>query len=205
MSTRRWLLASGNAGKAREFSAALAPHGIDLRLALDEGVPPFPPEDGDSYEANALLKAGHAALHGGAIALADDSGLEVDALGGAPGIHSARFGGVLGEGERIAYLLQQLRRVPDEERTARFVAVLVLATPDGDVHAVRGECRGRILQGPRGDGGHGYDPVFHSDDLGMTFAEAAIDAKQRVSHRGRALSALLAWLEGDGRGFGGGG
>jgi XTP/dITP diphosphohydrolase len=205
VSVKRWLLASGNPGKAREFSAALAPHGIDLRLALDEGVPPFPPEDGDSYEANALLKAGHAALHGGTIALADDSGLEVDALGGAPGIHSARFGGVLGEGERIAYLLQQLRRVPDAERTARFVAVLVLATPDGDVHAVRGECSGRILQGPRGDGGHGYDPVFYSDDLGMTFAEADIDAKQRVSHRGRALSALLEWLESDGRSFGVGG
>lgn len=200
--TRSWLLASANAGKAREFATALAPHGIDLRLAVDAGVPPFPPEDGDSYEANALLKAGHAALHGRMIALADDSGLEVDALSGAPGIHSARFGGVLGDGERIAHLLQHLRRVPDGERTARFVAVLVLATPAGDVHAVRGECLGRILQGPRGDGGHGYDPVFYSDELGMTFAEADIAAKQRVSHRGRALAALLAWLAGPGRDFG---
>ena len=199
---RTWLLASGNAGKAREFEAALAGHGIALRLARDAGVPPFPPEDGTTYEENAMMKAGHAALHGAQVALADDSGLEVDALGGAPGVLSARFGGDIGDGERIAHLLQHLRRVPDGERGARFVAVLVLASPDGDVHTVRGECRGRILQGPRGDGGHGYDPVFHSDDLGLTFAEADLTAKQRVSHRGRALAALLAWLGDAGRGFG---
>ncbi len=199
---RRWLLASGNPGKAREFEAGLRTHGISLLLASEAGLPPFPPEDGVSYEENALLKAGHAALHGGIIALADDSGLEVDALAGAPGVHSARFGGVLGDGERIAYLLQRIRHVPDSERGARFVAVLVLATPDGDVHSVRGECRGRILHGPRGDGGHGYDPVFLADDLGMTFAEAEPSAKQRVSHRGRALAALLAWLQGPGEGFG---
>ncbi len=199
---RTWLLASGNAGKAREFEAALAGRDIMLRLARDAGVPPFPPEDGTTYEENALMKAGHAALHGGQVAVADDSGLEVDALGGAPGVHSARFGGAIGDGERIAHLLQHLRRVPDGERGARFVAVLVLASPDGDVHAVRGECRGQILQGPRGDGGHGYDPVFYSDDLGMTFAEADVGAKQRVSHRGRALAALLAWLDDAGAGFG---
>ncbi|TVR94933.1 MAG: RdgB/HAM1 family non-canonical purine NTP pyrophosphatase [Trueperaceae bacterium] len=199
---RTWLLASGNAGKAREFEAALAGRGITLGLARDAGVPQFPPENGTTYEENALMKAGHAALHGGQVALADDSGLEVDALDGAPGVHSARFGGAIGDGERIAHLLQHLRRVPDGERGARFVAVLVLASPDGDVHAVRGECRGRILQGPRGDGGHGYDPVFYSDDLGMTFAEADMSAKQRVSHRGRALAALLAWLDDAGAGFG---
>lgn len=204
MSARSWLLASGNAGKAREFEAALRERGITLTLARDAGVPPFPPEDGSTYEENALIKAAHAAHHGGALALADDSGLEVDALDGAPGVHSARFGGRVGDGERIAHLLQHLRDVPDAERGARFVAVLVLASPDGDVHAVRGECRGRILQGPRGDGGHGYDPVFLSDDLGVTFAEADLAAKQGVSHRGRALAALLAWLDGPGRAFGGG-
>ncbi len=202
VATTQWLLASGNPGKAREFETALRDHGIQLRLAREAGVPRFPPENGVTYEENALLKAGHAALHGGAVALADDSGLEVDALGGAPGVHSARFGGVLSDGERIAYLLQRIRNVPDDERTARFVAVLVLATPDGDVHSVRGECRGRILQGPRGDGGHGYDPVFLSDDLGVTFAEADLAAKQRVSHRGRALAELLEWLAGPGRTFG---
>ena len=202
MNARHWLLASGNAGKAREFEAALRGHGVSLRLARDAGVPSFPPEDGSTYEENALIKAAHAAHHGGAVALADDSGLEVDALDGAPGVHSARFGGRIGDGERIAHLLQHLRSVPDAERGARFVAVLVLASPDGDVHSVRGECRGRILQGPRGDGGHGYDPVFLSDDLGVTFAEADLETKQGVSHRGRALAALLAWLDGPGRGFG---
>lgn len=202
LSRQPWLLASENPGKAREFEAGLRVHGVRLRLARNAGVPPFPAETGASYEENAMLKAGHAALHGGAIALADDSGLEVDALGGAPGVRSARFGGTLTDRERIAYLLQHLRRVPDDERTARFVAVLVLATPDGDVHAVRGECAGRILHGPRGDGGMGYDPVFLSDDLGVTFAQAALEAKQSVSHRGRALAALAAWLAGPGRDFG---
>ena len=197
----RWLLASANPGKAREFEAGLRAHGITLQLAGAAGVPPFPPEDGASYEENALMKAGHAALHGGAVALADDSGLEVDALDGGPGVHSARFGGRLSDGERIAHLLQHLRNVPDSARGARFVAVLALATPDGDVHTVRGECHGRILQGPRGDGGHGYDPVFLSDDLGMTFAEADLTAKQGVSHRGRALEALLDWLAGPGQAF----
>ncbi len=197
----RWLLASANPGKAREFEAGLRPHGITLQLASAAGVPPFPPEDGASYEENALMKAGHAALHGGTVALADDSGLEVDALDGGPGVHSARFGGALSDGERIAHLLQHLRHVPDGERRARFVAVLALATPDGDVHTVRGECPGRILQGPRGDGGHGYDPVFLSDDLGVTFAEADLAAKQKVSHRGRALAALLDWLAGPGQAF----
>jgi XTP/dITP diphosphohydrolase len=201
-SVTHWLLASANRGKAREFEAGLRAHGIRLRLASEAGVPRFPPEDGTTYEENALLKAAHAALHGGTIALADDSGLEVDALGGAPGVHSARFGGRLSEGERIAYLLQRIRAVPDDQRTARFVAVLVLAAPDGDVHSVRGECSGRILQGPRGDGGHGYDPVFLSDDLGVTFAEAELEAKQRVSHRGRALATLLEWLAGPGLAFG---
>ncbi len=197
----RWLLASANPGKAREFEAGLRAHGITLQLAGAAGLPPFPPEDGASYEENALMKAGHAALHGGTVALADDSGLEVDALDGGPGVHSARFGGRLSDGERIAHLLQHLRSVPDSERGARFVAVLALATPDGDVHTVRGECHGRILQGPRGDGGHGYDPVFLSDDLGVTFAEADLAAKQGVSHRGRALTALLDWLAGPGQAF----
>jgi XTP/dITP diphosphohydrolase len=197
-----WLLASGNRGKAREFEDALRPRGITLRLPAEAGVPPFPPEDGATYEENALLKAAHASLHAHAIALGDDSGLEVDALRGAPGVHSARFGGTIGDGERIAYLLQHLRHVPEGKRGARFVAVLALAAPNGDVHTVRGECHGQILQGPRGDGGHGYDPVFLSADLGVTFAEADLAAKQRVSHRGRALAALLAWLDGPGRGFG---
>jgi XTP/dITP diphosphohydrolase len=135
------------------------------------------------------------ALETGRVAIADDSGLEVDALAGEPGVHSARYGGELEDGERIAYLLRQLRRVPDERRTARFVSVIVVARPQGDVAVFRGACEGTILQGPRGDHGFGYDPVFFSSDLGRSFGEASVAEKGRVSHRGRALAAVLDWLD----------
>lgn len=193
-----WVLASGNAGKAAELRAALAGTGIALVTASEAGVPELPEETGASYEENALLKAAAVAVRTGRVTLADDSGLEVDALGGEPGVHSARFGGDLPDGERMAYLLRRLRTVPDERRTARFVCVLVLAHPDGDVVTFRGACEGRILQGPRGDGGHGYDPVFQSADLGRSFGEATLEEKNRVSHRARALRALRAWLDGEG-------
>lgn len=199
---QRLVVGTFNPGKAREMVELLS--GLPLEVVSLADCPEARPveETGETFEENAAQKASGFARQLGALVVADDSGLEVDALAGAPGVHSARFGGVLGDGERIAYLLQRIRHVPDSERGARFVAVLVLATPDGDVHSVRGECRGRILHGPRGDGGHGYDPVFLADDLGMTFAEAEPSAKQRVSHRGRALAALLAWLQGPGEGFG---
>lgn len=188
------VLATGNAGKVREFRDALA--GLRLRLiaAADAGVTWFPAEDGDSYEANALMKAAHVATETGQLALADDSGLEVDALGGAPGVHSARFGGELTDGERNAHLLAHLRRVADADRNARFVSVVVLATPSGEVRSFRGLCEGRILQGPRGTGGFGYDPVFYSDELGKAFGQAGMDEKRSVSHRGRALATLVEWL-----------
>src|SRR5699024_10376630 len=149
----------------------------------EAGVVDFPPEDGDTYHANALIKAAHVAATTGLPSLADDSGLEVDALGDAPGVHSARFGGALSDGERIAHLLARLRDVPDEERGATFVTVLVLATPDGEVRAFEGRCRGRILQGPRGDGGFGYEPVFFHEGLGRSFAQVPREEKRRVSHR----------------------
>jgi XTP/dITP diphosphohydrolase len=192
-----WVVASTNPGKVREFEAALAGAGIELRSAVDLGIDAFPPETDASYEENALLKAGFVATRTGRVAIADDSGLEVDALGGEPGVRSARFGGELSDGERIAHLLAKLRRVPDADRTARFVSVVVVARPDGDLRVFQGVCEGRILQGPRGDGGFGYDPVFFSDDLGLSFGEAPTLAKGGVSHRGRALAALTAWLESD--------
>lgn len=192
----RLVLATSNAGKVEELREALADHPIQLLAADEAGVTDFPAEDGDSYEANALLKAGHVATETGLPALADDSGLEVDALRGAPGLHSARFGGEgLGDGERIAHLLARLRKVPDADRTARFVSVLALATPAGEVRTFEGRCEGRILQGPRGAGGFGYDPVFLSDDLGKAFGQADAAEKRAVSHRGRALAAFLRWLD----------
>jgi len=191
----RLVLASGNEGKVREIREALAGRGLRIVSAADVGVTDFPPEDGHNYDDNALLKAGHAATRSGLPALADDSGLEVDALNGAPGVHSARFGGDgLSDGERIAHLLARLRGVPATQRSARFVSVLVLATPQGAVLRFEGRCQGRILEGPRGSGGFGYDPVFWSDDLETSFGQAEPGSKRAVSHRGRALAALLAWL-----------
>lgn len=193
----RWVLATLNSGKVREFAAALAGTGIRLAAAGDLGLERFPPETGATYEENALGKAGFAAAKLGRVAIADDSGLEVDALGGAPGVRSARFGGPgLTDGERIAHLLDRLKHVPMPQRTARFVSVVVVAAPSGAVATFEGRTEGIILHGPRGDDGFGYDPVFRSAELGVTFAEATLAEKQGVSHRGRALAELRAWLAG---------
>lgn len=189
-----WVLATRNAGKVREFSSALTPAGIALTSSDDLGLADFPPETGATYEENALLKAGFAASKLGRVAVADDSGLEVDGLNGAPGVWSARFGGKgLSDGERVAHLLQRLKHARPADRRARFVSVVVVAGPDGAVATFQGTCEGAILLGPRGDHGFGYDPVFLSDDLGITFAEASLSEKERVGHRGRALAALLDW------------
>ena len=188
------VLATANEGKALEFRQALASTSLTLQSASEAGVTAFPEETGGSYEENALGKAAHVALRTRLPSLGDDSGLEVDALFGAPGLYSARFGGKVGSGERIAHLLAKLRRVPKEARGARFVCVLVLATPDGGMWTFRGESEGRLLEGPRGESGFGYDPIFYSPDLGKTFAEATPEEKRSVSHRGRALEAFRVWL-----------
>lgn len=193
MSRLRIVIATGNAGKLHEFRRALARLDVELLSAQDAGIRRFPEEIGASYEENALLKAGYAALQSGMPALADDSGLEVDVLDGAPGIYSARFGGNLRDGERIAFLLEKMRDVPRGARGASFVSTVVLATPGGEVKSFVGECRGEILEGPRGEGGFGYDPVFFSPELSKTFAESDSAAKGSVSHRGRALQRFLDW------------
>ena len=155
----------------------------------------MPAEDGDTYEANARIKAVATARHTGALSLGDDSGIEVDALGGAPGIRSARFGGPgLDDRGRVRHLLAQIADVPDAARTARFRCVIALASPEGSVHTVSGECEGRITREPRGAGGFGYDPVFFYPPLGRTFGEISDDAKATVSHRGRAAAAARAVL-----------
>jgi XTP/dITP diphosphohydrolase len=187
------VIATGNPGKLREFRRALGRLNVELLSAEEAGIRDFPEETGASYEENALLKAGFAALHSRLPALSDDSGLEVDVLDGAPGVYSARYGGNLRDGERIAYLLDKMRDVPRGARGASFVSTVVLATPGGEVKSFVGECRGEILEGPRGEGGFGYDPVFFSPELSKTFAEADADAKDRVSHRGRALQRFLEW------------
>ena len=192
------LLATGNSGKLRDFRGALVDLPVRVLSSADLELGEGPEEVGASYEENAILKAAHGAHASGLPTLADDSGIEVDALGGAPGIYSARFGGKLSDGERIAYLLDQMRDVPEGKRGAAFVCVLALALPDGRLHTFRGRCEGRILEGPRGKGGHGYDPIFWSFDLRSSFGEVDEDAKAGVSHRGRAIASLREWLTGAG-------
>lgn len=190
----RLVIATANRGKVKEFEDALARLNLDLLDLTAVGITSLPEETGSSYEENALLKAGFVALRSGLPALADDSGLEVDALGGQPGVLSARFGGPgLTDGERVAHLLDQVRHVPAKGRGATFRSVIVLATPGGEIATFEGETRGELTAGPRGDHGFGYDPIFKSLDLGKTFAEATLAEKRRVSHRGRALERFLQW------------
>jgi len=181
------VLATRNAGKLREVAAILA----DLPLEL-VALPPQValPEEGDDYAPNARAKALAAARATGWIALGDDSGLEVDALGGAPGPRSARWGGdALDDAGRNALLLAALRDVPTAARGARFVCVAALATPSGDATVARGVCAGRILAAPRGASGFGYDPIFSTDGT-RSLAELAPPEKDAISHRGRAFRAL---------------
>ncbi len=189
-------LATTNPGKLRELKRGLAPLGWEI--VTPEEIPYDPPaETGMTFEDNAMLKAASAAQQTGLPALADDSGLEVDALGGEPGVYSARYGGFTRDVDRNLYLLERLKGVPPEERTARFVAVLVLAYPDGHLEVYRGETEGLILEAPRGHLGFGYDPLFYVPEAGRTFAEMLPGEKARYSHRGKALRALLeAWKNG---------
>ena len=187
----RLVLATANVGKQRELAALLAPRGCELILQSTLGIPSAD-ETGHTFEANALLKARHAALGAGLPALADDSGLEVDALGGAPGVRSARYGA--NDAERIARLLSALTGRTGVDRRARFRCVVVMAWPDGRIVAGDGVCEGTISEHASGTHGFGYDPVFQSTELGCTFAEAPADAKARVSHRARAMRALGAAL-----------
>jgi XTP/dITP diphosphohydrolase len=184
----RLLLATRNPGKLRELRARV--HGLDV-LSLDD-VPPMPEveETEDTLEGNARLKALAAARATALWTVADDSGLFVDALGGTPGVRSARY--VPGsDADRVQALLGAMERVPDAERGGAFRCVLALASPErGEVRFARGECRGSILRAPRGTGGFGYDPVFLLPELGRTMAELSLEEKSRVSHRARALDAL---------------
>lgn len=189
----RLVLATNNAGKLRELRRLLAGLPIEV-LSLEQalGRPLVVEETGDSFAANAELKARAASLASGLPALADDSGLEVDALGGRPGVRSARYAGEQAtDQENNRRLLQELEGVAEPARTARFRCVIALALPDGRVQSVAGSCEGLILDEPRGSGGFGYDPLFSVPELaGASFAELSPLDKDRVSHRGRALRQL---------------
>lgn len=192
-------LASGNAHKAREFQtladAAALPVEIISAVAIG-GMPPVA-EDMGSFAGNARKKARtlKERLPAGGWALADDSGLCVDALGGAPGVESAYYAGPRASGaENLAKLVTVIREVPEERRTAHFVCVLALVSPDGEEHDFEGRCDGKLRREPAGTGGFGYDPIFVPDGYEQTFAELGDAVKNRLSHRGRAWAALTVWL-----------
>jgi XTP/dITP diphosphohydrolase len=185
----RVIIATSNRGKLLEFQEGLAPLGWEL-LGLDGFQVPMPPENGATYEENAMIKAASISLATKMVALADDSGLEVEALGGAPGVYSARFGNKNSDLERNLFLLDNLKTTPPP-RKAKFVSVIALAHPDGFIETYRGEIEGSILEGPRGEGGFGYDPLFLVQSLGKTFSELTVPEKRKISHRGRALEALF--------------
>jgi len=192
------VLASRNRGKLREIVPLLA--GLDFELAtVDELAPTCElREDGATFEENAFAKARQAAQATGLAAIADDSGLEVDALDGAPGVYSARYAGLPSDDARNnAKLLDALRDVPPERRQARFRCVAAFVDPAAGVELARsGACVGQILEQPRGDLGFGYDPLFLVPGLGRTMAELPLDEKNRLSHRAAAFRALSAVLAG---------
>jgi XTP/dITP diphosphohydrolase len=195
MTTPKLLLATNNSGKIREFTNLLkgipyeivSPAGIGLTTEVDE--------TGKTFEENARLKATTFAAESRLLSLADDSGLEVDALGGEPGPLSHRYAGEgASDADRIDYLLAKLKDVPRDKRTARFRCVIAIASPDGSTELLSGECPGVITTEPRGNNGFGYDPVFYVTELGKTMAELTPDEKNRISHRARAAEKARKFL-----------
>ncbi len=190
------LIATRNRGKVKEIQDMLK--GLPVKFLSLDDMPDSPEveEDGATFEENALKKAGTMAQTFGIPTLADDSGLCVDALGGRPGVLSARYGGKdASDEQKCLRMLEEMAAVPDDRRTARFVCVLALASRDGEEKVFRGVCEGRIIHELRGSRGFGYDPIFFHDEASCTFAEMSLDAKNRVSHRGKALVAFSAYMK----------
>lgn len=190
------LLATNNQGKVREFKTLLAGMSFEITTPGEEGLSLDVEETGDTLEENAALKARAFCKASGLPALADDSGLFVDALGGDPGVHSARYAGEDATDEqRVQLLLERLGSLPGAERSAAFKCVIAVATPEGDVQYAHGECRGVINDAPIGTKGFGYDPIFFIPELDKTMAELDPDVKNQVSHRGHATRAARKVLE----------
>lgn len=189
--------ATGNQHKIQEISAILAPFQMQVISRADAGVPDIEiEEDGLTFEENSRKKAVEIMKLSGKIAIADDSGLEVEVLGGEPGVYSARYAGEGATDEKNnEKLLDLLKDVPDEKRAASFVSVVTMVYPDGNVLVARGECRGHILRTPRGSNGFGYDPLFVPNGYDKTFAELSSVEKNKISHRANALLMLRTLLE----------
>jgi XTP/dITP diphosphohydrolase len=200
--TRRILIATSNPGKVRDFTGAVAVHGIEIAGIPNFASLPLVVEDGHTFEENARKKAEEYSLHiAGEIVVADDSGLEVDALNGAPGVHSARYAADRPEladantddDANNARLLRELKNIPPEKQTGRFVCVLAAARDGKTLATFRGTTEGIILGAPRGTNGFGYDPLFYFPQIQRTFAELSAEEKSKYSHRGAALRKFLEW------------
>jgi XTP/dITP diphosphohydrolase len=190
------LLATNNQAKVYEYRSLLLNPPYELVTLAEQGITTVVDEVGGSLEENARLKATALAAESQLLALADDSGLEVDALGGEPGRLSARYAGEgASDGDRVNYLLSRLKSVPWTERSARFRCVIAIATPDGELEFCSGECRGIITFEPKGKYGFGYDPVFYLPQLDKTMAELPLEIKNQVSHRGQAARKVSQVLE----------
>jgi len=204
------LIATSNPGKLRDFAGAAAAHGIEIASIPHFSSLPAVVEDGATFEANARKKAEFYSRYApGQIVLADDSGLEVDALGGAPGVHSARYaagdpqkaGSNTDDEANNTRLLRELKSVPPEKRTGRFVCVIAAARDGKTLQIFRGTAEGTILDSPRGSNGFGYDPLFHFPEIKRTFAELTAEEKAKYSHRGAAFRQCLEWISSQPRGI----
>ena len=181
------VLASKNPHKLAEIQTILSGLGVEVVMESELGLDIDVDETGTTFEENSRLKAEAVMRAANMPAVADDSGLMVDALDGAPGVYSARYGHKSSDGERTAFLLENMKDVPDEKRTAKFVCVITCLWPDGRKIVARGECPGVITREVHGENGFGYDPVFYLPELGMTYAELPSEQKNAISHRARAL------------------
>ena len=190
----KFVLASDNPGKIREMRDVLLELGIEVISKREAGIDLYIEETGATFMENALLKAVAVCKASGLPAIADDSGLEVDALNGEPGVYSSTYGGEqLSDSERCVFLLKKMKKM--EQRSARFVCTIVCAYPDGRMIAANGECCGEIMTAPRGENGFGYDPVFLAQGMSKTMAELLPEEKNALSHRGKALREFAGNLE----------
>ena len=190
------LLASTNVVKINHISSQLSNLGYKITTLTEQGIAKVAAESGNSYGQNARLKAATYAKLSQLITLADDSGLEVDALNGEPGIHSARFAGKnVTDADKVKILLAKLASIPWEERTAHFKCVIAIVTPEGRLELCHGECHGIIAFKAKGENGFGYDPIFYLPDMGKTMAELSLEIKNQISHRGQAARKVQQVLQ----------
>lgn len=194
---KKIVAASSNAHKIKEIQAIMEKFGMEVISRDEAGVPDYEiEEDGETFEENSFKKADEIMKATGKITIADDSGLMVDYLGGAPGVYSARFAGEHGgDAKNNEKLLDLLEGLPSEERKAKFVSVITLIFPDGETLVARGECPGRIIETPTGENGFGYDPLFVPEGYNKTFAQLDAEEKNMISHRAKALETLEKLLK----------